>query len=67
MENTKNLIDNAFMADIAECMDNDIREQVHFKFAPCSNDTFLREYLKLDDTNLAIIELLHYHGIHDFD
>lgn len=61
------IINNELMHDIAECMNTDIREQVHFNLAPCSNDTFLREYFKLDDTNLAIIELLHYHGIHDFD
>ena len=67
MENTKNLIDDTLMSDITECMDNDIRERIHYKLAPCTNDDFLREYLKLDDTNLAIIELLHYHGIHDFD
>lgn len=61
------IINDDLMHDIIECMDTDTREAVHYKFAPCSNDTFLREYLKLDDTNLAIIELLHYHGIHAFD
>ena len=61
------IINDDLMRDIADCMETSIREDLHFKLAPCSNDTFLREYLKLDYTNLAIIELLHYHGIHEFD
>lgn len=30
------------------------------------NDTFLHEYLKIDN-NLLIMDLLHYHGIYNFD
>lgn len=33
---------------IVSYMDDDIREDVHLDMAPCSNEDFLREYLKRD-------------------
>lgn len=59
----KNLISNELMEELSVYMDTDIRECIHFKFAPCSAETFLKEYLKLDKTNLLILDLLRYHGI----
>ena len=32
---------------IASYMDDEIREKLHFKLAPCSNEEFLVEYLAL--------------------
>lgn len=36
------------MDTIAFYMDDDIREDLHFRIAPCSPDLFLREYTKRD-------------------
>lgn len=36
------------MDTIASYMDDDIREDLHFRIAPCSPDLFLREYIKRD-------------------
>lgn len=36
------------MDTIASYMDDDIRENLHFRIAPCSPDLFLREYTKRD-------------------
>lgn len=36
------------MDAIASYMDDDIREDLHFRIAPCSPDLFLREYIKRD-------------------
>ena len=33
---------------IANYMDSEVRERLHFRFAPCEPDFFLREYLKED-------------------
>lgn len=33
---------------IATYMDDDIREDIHFRFVPCEPDLFLREYVKRD-------------------
>ena len=40
--------DNDLMDEIASYMDDDIREQVHFELAPCSNSEFLERYVELD-------------------
>lgn len=32
---------------ITALMDDDIRERVHFELAPCTNEKFLKRYLKL--------------------
>lgn len=34
------------MACIAECMDDELREQVHFDCAPCTNEQFITEYAR---------------------
>lgn len=34
------------MACIAEYMDDEIREQLHFELAPCSNEWFIAEYAR---------------------
>lgn len=36
------------MDTIASYMDDNIREDLHFRIAPCSPDLFLREYTKRD-------------------
>lgn len=36
------------MDTITSYMDDDIREDLHFRIAPCSPDLFLREYTKRD-------------------
>ena len=36
------------MDNIATYMDDDIREDLHFKLAPCEPEMFLREYVKRD-------------------
>ena len=36
------------MDTIATYMNDDIREDLHFRLAPCEPDLFLREYLKRD-------------------
>lgn len=46
------LISNDEMEVIASYMNEEIREEIHFKFAPCSNELFLREYLKRDSESL---------------
>lgn len=62
----KTLINDNLMSEIATYMEDEIRENLHSKLAPCPNDVFVREYLKVD-YNLLIIDLLHYHNIYDFD
>lgn len=39
---------------IANYMDNDIRESVHYDIAPCSDVDFLIEYLSRADDDLII-------------
>lgn len=41
-------ISNEAMDAIASYMDDDIREELHFKLAPCNNRTFLKAYCKRD-------------------
>ena len=41
-------ISNETMENICAYMDDDIREELHFKLAPCSHMTFLNEYCKRD-------------------
>ena len=36
------------MGTIATYMNDDIREDLHFRLAPCEPDLFLREYVKRD-------------------
>lgn len=44
----KRLIDSKLMETISNYMNDDIRESIHFDFAPCSNEKFLVEYCKAD-------------------
>jgi len=37
-------IDSFTMANIADYMDDDIREQIHFDLAPCTCEQFIAEY-----------------------
>lgn len=39
---------NGLMENIAAYMNDEIREQVHFELAPCSNGEFLERYLEMD-------------------
>lgn len=48
-------ITNDDMRNIAEYMDDEIREELHGKLAPCSNEKFLREYIKRDSEILEIL------------
>lgn len=36
------------MENVASYMNDEIREEVHFELAPCSNEAFLRRYCELD-------------------
>lgn len=46
------------MEVLTSYMNDEIREEVHFKFAPCSNELFLHEYLKRDESLKGIMEEL---------
>lgn len=48
-------ITNEDMRNIAEYMNDEIREELHGKLAPCSNEKFLREYIKRDPEILEIL------------
>ena len=48
-------IDVLTMSIISSYMDDAIREELHFKLAPCSNVTFLKAYCKRE---LSFKELL---------
>lgn len=39
---------NGLMENISVYMNDEIREQVHFELAPCSNGEFLERYLEMD-------------------
>ena len=41
-------ISNEIMENICTYMDDNIREELHFKLAPCSNRTFLQAYCTRD-------------------
>lgn len=36
------------LKDIADYMDDEIREELHYKLAPCDAETFLRAYVERD-------------------
>lgn len=48
-------ITNEDMQNIAGYMIDEIREELHGKLAPCSNEKFLREYIKRDPEILEIL------------
>lgn len=39
------MIDNKLMEVLSMYMDDEIREETHFKYAPCSNEYFLKNVL----------------------
>lgn len=39
---------NYYWNAIANLMDDEKREQVHFELAPCTNEEFLKRYMELD-------------------
>ncbi len=48
------MVSNRVMEVIQYYMDNEIREELHRKYAPCSNDYFLKKYCE-KDTDFASI------------
>ena len=66
-------ISNELMENIASNMDDDLREQIHFAVAPCSNEVFIAEYyntasaelkraledILFDEFNLDIDEIIY--------
>lgn len=48
-------ITNKDMRDIADYMDDALREELHSQLAPCSNDEFLREYINRDPDIMDIL------------
>lgn len=45
-----------YMDNIAELMNDEIRERVHAEMAPCSDSAFLRTYLKYDPDFDSVIK-----------
>lgn len=43
------------MRNIADYMDDTIREELHSKLAPCTNEEFLRAYIDRDPDILDIL------------
>lgn len=48
-------ITNDDMCNISDYMIDEIREELHGKLAPCSNEKFLQEYIKRDPEILEIL------------
>lgn len=42
---------------IASYMDDEIREDIAFKFAPCTPETFLRAYVEEDESFKELLEV----------
>lgn len=40
--------------NVADLMDDDLREQVHAELAPCTEEEFLERYLELSDEDLIV-------------
>ena len=55
------------MEALAVYMDNDIREEVHFRFAPCTNEEFLEQVFLRDGITKEIIEEVLNIDFGDFD
>lgn len=49
-------LDESMLGNIASYMDDEKRELIHYKFAPCSPEKFLIEYLKTDPGFIAVIK-----------
>lgn len=52
---SEQVLSEQVLNDIAIYMNDNIREELHFRLAPCEPDLFLREYVK---RNPAFAELL---------
>ena len=46
-----------FLDEIATYMDDKIREDLHFRFASCEPDFFLREYIKRDEKFIELLRM----------
>lgn len=46
----------AIMDKIADYMDDDIREDVHGVMAPCTDEEFLKEYLRRDPSFEIVLD-----------
>ena len=42
------MINNKVMEVLQMYMDDEIREEIHQKYAPCSNDLFIKKYCEED-------------------
>ena len=49
-------ITNDDMNNIASYMNDEIREQLHSKLAPCTHENFIKEYLKIDPDFIDILK-----------
>lgn len=49
-------ITNDDMRNIADYMQDDLREELHGQLAPCSNEEFLREYINRDPDILPLLQ-----------
>lgn len=49
-------LNEALLSVIASYMEDDIREEIHGKYAPCKPDLFLREYIKKDKSFSKLLE-----------
>lgn len=49
-------IDERMMATIASYMDDEIREDLNFKLAPCTHEEFITAYLERDPEFLVLLE-----------
>lgn len=50
------LINNDDMHNIASYMNDEKREFLHSKLAPCSNEKFITEYLKMDPDFIDVLK-----------
>lgn len=48
-------IENDDMNNISSYMNDDIREELNTKLAPCTNELFINEYLKMDPDFIDIL------------
>lgn len=49
-------ISNETMENISTYMNDKIREELHFKLAPCDNRTFLKAYCKRDPEFMELLK-----------
>lgn len=49
------MVNNRVMEVIQFYMDDEIREELHNKYAPCSNDYFLKKYCEEDTEFVSLL------------